>query len=403
MSFKKFVYLLLTIFALLGAVFIPFSFQYLVFQTDITQWLFQDITVCIAERLLHISVLNPEISSDSATLYVLMIVLLVLALVIAICFTCIPILKRDYAKIVSVVSLCLTYYLATVMLKYGLDKVFKVQFYLPEPNILYTPLGLLDKDILYWSTMGASYSYNVFSGLIEVIPALLLVWRKTRMLGLLALWGVLLHVLFINIGFDISVKLFAGFLLLVCSLLLWPNIRPLFRFLVLQKQTRLTIISGKNIFHQTTWRYVLKIGMLLFIFCETLLPYIKRGNFNDDQAARPYLHGAYEVMAQDLQEDNTMLPMRIFIHRQNFFIFQFSDGNMEDYALQIDSVQHVFTLTNYDGAKVKLNYQLSADGQKLILENTDANIYLKAMALPWRDLPLLQPLFHWSVDGVLLK
>ena len=39
------------------------------------------------------------------------------------------------------------WFLALQLLQYGFDKVFKHQFYLPEPNTLYTPLGLLPPDL----------------------------------------------------------------------------------------------------------------------------------------------------------------------------------------------------------------------------------------------------------------
>ena len=103
--------------------------------------------------------------------------------------------------------------LAFFLLRYGFDKLFKHQFYLPEPNTLYTPVGLLSKDILFWTSMGTSHSYNVFMGLIEIIPAFLLFFKRTRMLGGLISFAVLLNVLMINIGFDITVKILSSFLL----------------------------------------------------------------------------------------------------------------------------------------------------------------------------------------------
>ena len=112
-----------------------------------------------------------------------------------------------------------SYLLAFFLLKYGLDKVFKAQFYLPEPNTLYTPMGLLSKDILFWSTMGSSYAYSVFMGILEVLPAVLLFSSNTRLLGGIIAFGVLLNVLAINLSFDISVKVLSFYLQLSCAYL----------------------------------------------------------------------------------------------------------------------------------------------------------------------------------------
>jgi len=38
-----------------------------------------------------------------------------------------------------------------MLLNYGTDKLFLEQFYKPDANILFTPLGFLDSDILFWS------------------------------------------------------------------------------------------------------------------------------------------------------------------------------------------------------------------------------------------------------------
>ena len=50
---------------------------------------------------------------------------------------------------------------------YGVQKLLMQQFFTPEANTLYTPLGRLDKDILFWTTMGLSRGYNIFLGVVE--------------------------------------------------------------------------------------------------------------------------------------------------------------------------------------------------------------------------------------------
>ncbi len=394
----------LLLFALLGAVFIPFSFRGLQVQSKITQCIFEDVILSFASLFKLAYVANSAVSSDSTTLYLLVVLLFLVGVFLAVVFSIIHVWKRHSLRFVQAIHLVLTFYLSIVMLKYGIDKVFKAQFYLPEPNTLYTPLGLLDKDILYWSTMGTSHTYNVFMGLLEIIPAVFLLFRSTRIMGLFALAGVLLNVVFINFGFDISVKLYSSFLLFLCCLLLAPSMNALFHFFVLNKSASLACATGKNLVISSPKRIAFKTTIIFVFFVESLFPYILNGLFNDDNMPRNYLHGAYEIfeVTKNDEDANTvnLNLKRLFVHRHNYLIFQYDDDSMEDFHLEIDPDQHQFLLTNYDGEIIFLEYKYLETQKILELKSPDLGLTIYSKSLPWRDLPLLQPLFHWTVDIV---
>ena len=105
-----------------------------------------------------------HVQSDSEILYLIALAVLgfsILFNVVLLFF------KNDYSKNVSTFThVAIVYILIFYLLKYGADKLFKHQFYIPEPNTLHTPLGYLSKDILFWSSMSSSYLYNLFMGLI---------------------------------------------------------------------------------------------------------------------------------------------------------------------------------------------------------------------------------------------
>lgn len=401
---ESFIYQTLILFSFLGIVFIPFSFQYLNIQSVIAKFLFQDLIVYTVTKMENITISNPEITSDSTTLYGLFFVLLFLSLIFTIVFSFLNFWKKHKNQINKVFQIVLTYYLACVMLKYGFDKIFKVQFYLPEPNTLYTPLGMLDKDILFWSTMGTSYSYNIFMGLMEVIPALMLFFNKTRILGLFILLGVLMNVVFINFGFDISVKLYSLFLLLICFLLLVPNFKKLIHFFISNEPTILSRFKGSDIINSKSTRIAIKTLIIFFIFTESLFPYIRNQNFNNDNTIQNPLRGAYEVVKIEKNKTSknsvNLKIKRIFIHRDNYFIFQYTDDTMEDFYLEINETRNQFTLTNYNGEKISLNYQFVENSKTLAIYSPELGINIYSKSLPWKKLPLIQPLFHWTVDEV---
>jgi len=393
------IYSILLLFGFLGVLFIPFSFRNLNFQAEITRFIFEDSILFLASLFEGISITNPAISSDSTSMYLLVLILLFIAIIFSLLLPIFRFWKKHKNKTLTILQLILVYYLALIMLKYGFDKVFKAQFYLPEPNLLFTPLGKLDKDILYWSTMGSSYSYNIFMGLMEVIPALLLLFKKTRILGLFILSGVLINVVFVNFSFDISVKLFSSFLLFINLLLLAPSIKKIIQFFVLNKLTALPYLAGSEIIASQTIRLSIKGFAILFIFMETLLPTVQSGNYNDDTVPRNPLHGAYEISKSESKglPENFNIK-RFFIHRQNYFIFQHEDDSMEDFSLEIK--QNELILTDYEGDKITLDYKYSEDSKSLEIKSDVFGWTIYGKENPWRELPLMQPLFHWNVDGI---
>src|SRR4029077_19764906 len=77
-------------------------------------------------------------------------------------------------------------------------------------------------------TIGSSYTYTVVAGIFEILPAVLLLFRRTRIIGAIIATAVMTNVVLINFGFDISVKLFSCFLLLLCVIVASPGLKKLF-------------------------------------------------------------------------------------------------------------------------------------------------------------------------------
>ncbi|NJO93996.1 MAG: hypothetical protein HC820_05900 [Hydrococcus sp. RM1_1_31] len=132
------------------------------------------------------------------------------------------------------------------------------------------------------------------SGLAEIVPAIMLLHRRTRIAGLAMLTFVMLHVLTINIGFDISVKLYSLFLLYLILLSLLPYFSSLLDFFFRGQNTRLgnvaTLLQGKS--HIKMGLKFFVIGM---IFIEALKFPISTGYLSDDDVPRSQFHGAYEM------------------------------------------------------------------------------------------------------------
>jgi hypothetical protein len=396
----------ITFFLFLCILFIPFPFHWIHFQPFITGVIFGKLIGIIAASFFGIYLKNIGVYSDSTSMYVLALLLFILSVIISFLLMNFSRWQKYRVKVFSSFYLLFCYYLIVILLKYGLDKIFKSQFYLPEPNILYTQLGQVDKDLLYWTSMGTSRLYNIFTGLVEVFAALLLIFKKTRVAGLLLASASLTQVVAVNFSFDISVKLYSLFLLCLSMYLLAPYSRRLYYSLFTQKEIP-GMLHGEGI-ALTRNLFVpvfIKSFIALFIFFESLYPYIRSGNFNDDNAKRPYLHGAYEVkqvIAANtiLTEDNYPVK-RFFIHRSGYIIFQNQKDEMQDFSLSYDTVAHFLVVKDYQLRQAILKYEYKAADSILALQyfNNGREYQLFGKAQDWRKLPVLQKSFHWTVDG----
>lgn len=276
-----------------------------------------------------------HLHSDSPDLLVHLYFLTLVSIIISFAFF--KNLKQQ--KIGQLLFIVSTYILAFFLIKYGFDKLFKMQFYYPEPNILHTDFGKLDKDILFWSTMGKSYSYNVFMGLIEIIPGILLFFRKTRKLASLIAFAVLLNVLVINFSFEIEVKILSSFLLLLSIIIILNYRVELISFFFKNE----TIFSQNKVKFNFNYKSYVKYSVIFFIFFESTFLAFSTFNFNDDNQQRPEFHGAYKLFASSKIKHNLLgLPSifrqnttinKLFFHRKNYLIIKDFEGKFYSYKL----------------------------------------------------------------------
>ncbi|WP_123920949.1 hypothetical protein [Chryseobacterium balustinum] len=205
------------VFFLQFILFFPLSFLN-DFQLKITDFIFGDFTGFILEFLFNNKNSRIDYSSDSYSMLVLIIILLLTSTIFSF------LIKKKWMEIfLSITGYVCVIYISVILIKYGIDKIFKAQFPEPEPNILFTRFGNLDKDILFWSTIGTSKIYNIIMGSIEFFSGVLLLFKRTRFLGLLLAIISFAQILIINISFDISVKLFSLILLLMSLFLVRKN------------------------------------------------------------------------------------------------------------------------------------------------------------------------------------
>lgn len=378
----------LALFFLLGIVFIPLNTIQTDWQYQFSHFIFKAPVSFIQSFWLENPSEKVEFSSDSLALNILLFILFFVSILIS------TFIKKQ--KIIAFFKSIFVFYLIYILLKYGVDKLMGTQFYTPEPNILYSTFGNLDKDILFWSVTGLSKTYCFITGIVEIFTAVLLFYRRTRLVGLIFSVFIFTQILMINLSFDISVKTYSSFLLCMVLFLLLPYLKPLRNVLILEKKESLKIfhvLFVKNTF-LNQWIQFSLLGVFMVLVCY---PYwINNLNQKD------FLHGAYEITESIYKNDTipvTKFPYkRAFFHKDQFFILQKNDDQMLDFHYEIDSKNQQILLMDYHKNEFLIHYNFYENNLELYF--VADSLKLKAKTLNWNKLPALQNNFHWTVDQV---
>lgn len=340
---------------------LPFDYHYF-------DWFFKTIQSPVFNGL---RVIDHQLIFETDTYGTYLLTILSVLLGAAVTPITILLLKKYELKTVEVLKTILAGILFFFLFKYGWNKVVKLQFYLPEPNIAYSPLGKLSKDIAYWSVVGSSYSYTVILGIVELLVAIMLLFKRTQFLGSILAIGVFAQVVLVNFSFDISVKLLALSLLIFsiayscCFAVQWKNVFG-FPALVVLKQD-----SAKKL--------MLKWSFVVLVVLEVSVSSFVAMNFNDDKTPRLPHHGAYEVKGSEQIK-------RVFIHRHQFLIVETTNGNFSDYPIDISNRNEYVTRNR----EMICNWKRR---ELIVLQDT-----FKLKLIPYKELPLFENSFHWTSD-----
>ncbi len=87
---------------------------------------------------------------------------------------------------------------------YGIGKIIGGQFYrrghLP-PDVAQTLLGEAGPFELAWTFMGYSFAYILFIGLAEIVGAWLLLWERTKLIGVAILLPIMINIIVFDVIF----------------------------------------------------------------------------------------------------------------------------------------------------------------------------------------------------------
>jgi hypothetical protein len=218
--------------------------------------------------------------------------------------------RRSYIQLNYLLCLFMRYSISLIAFSYGFQKLFALQMPFPMLSQLATPLGDFLPMRFSWLFIGYSAPYEIFSGFIEVMVGVLLLFRKTTTLGVLLATAVFINIMMLNLSYDIPVKLYSMNIVLMCLYLLANEFDRIACFFVLNKPARLCSIYHYPLTKK--WmritRIVLKLAIIFLIgklFSDTVKGYKQYGNLPE---TKPIKSGVYDVTTFIVNKD-TIAPL----------------------------------------------------------------------------------------------
>ncbi|WP_214072075.1 hypothetical protein [Mucilaginibacter sp. dw_454] len=340
---------------------------------------------------------------------------LLLSLIGCIIWSAIDFKRKNYIQLNYWLCLFARYFLILNAMVYGIDKLFAMQMVFPNLHQLATPLGDFLPMRLSWLFIGYSTPYQVFSGVMEVVAGLLLLYRRTTTLGIIIATGVFINVMMLNFCYDIPVKIFSTQLVFICLFLLANESNRLLAIFVLNKPAPVS-----NIYQFSFSNKYLKIGRIIFktlfvimavgIVTFNYYSYYKRVH---QIVKSPIPNGIYNVAAyvvnnkpvniaadtlawQDFILDNDQGSIKTgdttFRRQYNRAYFEYSIDSLNrniDFKRTTDAGTSTLFTMHYqlpDSNTIELSGKKGADSLKVELKRSK------------RHFQLTEPPFHWITE-----
>ncbi len=223
------------------------------------------------------------------------------------------------------------YFAAFMLLMYGFAKVNGSQFTVVD-WVLDEPLGEVSGFWLTWHYFGYSTGYKFFIALTEIGGGILLLFRRTTLIGSLMMLGVMVNIVLIDIFFQINLGALLMAILITCSLLViighhWDELVDLFW---MKQNSAFGPGSAKRSIQITKWvvRSVIIVIPIIFTY------YLAHHN---NRSPTP-IDGTWQVEQVDGEVDRENLPDRIYFEYNRAYQsrFRYSDSLSHDLHFIVD-------------------------------------------------------------------
>jgi hypothetical protein len=394
----------------------PFPLGYIQLTKILNNWynhVFDLIVSYAGKHVFHIPfalVATSNGSGDTTYNYVRLFLVALFAIIVTIVWCFAESKGKSYDRVLYWIIMYLRFYLALIMMRYGLEKIIKTQFPFPYYSLNET-YGTSTPMRLLWTFMGYSKAFNVFTGLIEIIGGVLLLFKKTTTFGLLVCITVLTNIAVINFCFDVPVKLFAVNLLLLAIFILLPDAKRVIDFFFKNKavpaaDVQLTFTQQ---WKKPVW-VVIKFAIIISVaYSITMFVWRKYNTSGDAAFKKTPLFGIYTVEKFIMNNDTTQTqPASATRWKTLNIIFpkhaeiDMADTTVKAYNFITDTLNKTIALyENDDSANKSVLTYFMQDSAHLILSGKlkDDSVYMQLRKQNLNEFPLLNRKFHWISEA----
>ena len=383
--------------------------------TKPVQWIYPFFANHLASLMARLvlpshSVVRSTSFDDTVWLYMVLLGCGTLTVVITGVWSVLDRQRVEYRRLNRLFRILLRYSLAYVMLLYGMDKVIDVQFPGVELSRMVETYGNSSPMGLMYTFMGQSRLYVLFAGVAEVTGGLLVIFRRTALLGALICAAVMINVTLMDFLYDVPVKMLALHLLLMAIVVVVPDLDRLADVLVRNRAARPAMLGTAPT--DLRWRMAYRMAKVLMLVYLTvpltvrdLRNYHKRGMGAND--AKPALYGLYAVdvfkrngsLEPALLDDATRWR-DVAVEVNGDLIVRHMDDSMTAYKQHYNAATHTATIDAKDSA---------SSGELLAIKEADNRLRLSGtvdgavMDVELRRLDpsksvLMSRGFHWVND-----
>ncbi|WP_316796764.1 beta-carotene 15,15'-monooxygenase [Pedobacter agri] len=296
--------------------------------------------------------------------------------------------------------------LAISLMSYGIIKIFPVQLPGPTLSDLHTAYGdFLPWKLYYLSTGVASAYYEQSLGAIEFLAGLLLLFRRTTIIGAGLATSLLINIVLVNYAYHLSDQLYSVYLLILSIFLLLYDVPRLYNLLIKERKAK---PDNFNPVYKPRFKLPLKLAFVAFAIFFSSITYASYRNSNWPYPNTPGLNGAagcYNVEGFEwngqLKPYSTTDSLRwvdVVFERWNVLSIKkninapinalspsltFQKNGLEDYESKGNAGRFFYSykvsgstikLTNKNNVKDTFHLTIYRPGQDIIqLDGTDAN------------------------------
>jgi hypothetical protein len=212
---------------------------------DWTSWPFFNGAQWLGQHLFHLTGVGAKLhgtgSGDTILNWIAVGIMLVVAILLTLIWTALAELRSParrslaYPRLFFWFRLILRLTLGVAMIGYGLAKLFPLQMPPPSLAVLNEPLGNTSPMTMLWTLLGLNPVYEMICGAAEITAGILILFRRTGLLGELLTVFLATNIVLYNFCFDVPVKLYAAHLVLMSIALIVPDMPSLINFFFLHR------------------------------------------------------------------------------------------------------------------------------------------------------------------------